>query len=269
LSVETGPRILRLGIRSVAFLGLFFGAWLLARDPYGRILAGTLNAVLPMLESLDLTDRVTFVPSERSFAVLSSKVILPPDAKVHGFASDLHFGVVVFAALVFATLPNLRLRTRAILVALGAVLLFPVHILEIHVFNQLWYATAATNVRASYTDGQAQLYNWIAQVLRHGEMAFPVVLWVFVYFAPLRPAARPQAPATRRPPPPGPPPPPEPLPRRPPPAGEFSAPRPGDKKRGPARRTLNRPSDPVDRAAPDPGTALGVESVFRQKVRRS
>ena len=196
MSVETGPRILRLSIRSFAFLGLFFCAWLLVKDPYGHLLAATLNAVLPLLESLDVTDSVTFLPDEGAFVIFSSKIILPSDhPKVFSLSADLHFGLVVFAALVFATLPNLRVRTRALLVLLGAAILFPVHVFEVHVFCQTWYATEPTNIRASYSDGQAGFYNWTAQTLRHGETAFPLVLWVFVYFG-LRGIERTSEPST-------------------------------------------------------------------------
>lgn len=181
MSEDTGRRILLLSVRCIVFLGLFFVLWVATSGAYSRLIAGTLDAGISSVEDLELTESVRYDAASHAI-VVHSRAVADPDRQFHAFDAEFHFGTVLFAGLIFATLPNISLLARLALVVSGLVLLFPVHLLEMHVFNQVWYAFEGANVTRSYTDAQRSFYNWFAQVLKHGETAFPLVLWVFPYF---------------------------------------------------------------------------------------
>ncbi len=162
------------------FLLAFFALWIAIGPAYTRLLAVSFDAIVPHLESLRLTESVSYDAASDSIVVSAPIVFGNP---LHGFDGTFHFGTVLFAALLFATLPNLTILRRALFVAAGLLLLFPIHLVELQVFNQAWYAFYGEQASRSYTDGQRSFYNWTAQVLKHGEIAFPLILWVFGYFA--------------------------------------------------------------------------------------
>jgi len=176
---------------------LFFGVWLLVRGPYTEALAATLDWLAPRIEDPHVTDRV-WVPEPGEeppegirlgpgqnlpagdVVVLSRVVFQEP---IHPFGGNFHFGTVIFAALVFATLPNLVVLARLLIVLAGTLVLFATHVAELHFLNQTWYSTLGYAVTGSYTDAQRRFLNATANVFKHGETTFPIALWVFAHFA--------------------------------------------------------------------------------------
>ncbi len=180
MSDDTGRKVLLLSVRCLVFLLAFFALWIALGPYYTRVLAAAFDALAPTLETPKLTESVAYDAASDSIVVTAPIVFSSPQ---HGFDGTFHFGSVLFAALVFATLPNLTLLVRFALVLAGLLLLVPIHLAELHVFNQAWYAFYGEHAARSYTDGQRSFLNWTAQVLKHGEIAFPLILWVFAYFS--------------------------------------------------------------------------------------
>lgn len=180
MSDDTGRKVLLLSVRCLVFLLAFFALWIALGPYYTRVLAAAFDALAPVLETPKLTESVAYDAASDSIVVTAPIVFSSPQ---HGFDGTFHFGSVLFAALVFATLPNLTLLVRSVLVFAGLLLLVPIHLAELHVFNQAWYAFYGEHAARSYTDGQRSFLNWTAQVLKHGEIAFPLILWVFAYFS--------------------------------------------------------------------------------------
>jgi len=136
------------------------------------------------VESREIDDRPMFV--------IHCKALERPFV----FHGDFHFGNVLFAALLFATLPHVRVPRRFVLLAGGTVILFLVNLLQFFFYVQTYYAmpgNAGPIIANSFAYPRGipgwfgitprDFFNYGSAVLQLGERLIPVLLWVFVHFA--------------------------------------------------------------------------------------
>ena len=159
-------------MRCLTFLALLFPLWIATSNLYTLALASALDRLLPLIESPWLSQSVL----ERGGDIVVSTRL----GTEHAYAGNFHFGTVIFVALVLATLPNLSVAMRALVIGAGLLVLFPIQLFEIHFLNQTLYSWQLSPT--SYKDPWPRIYNETAKVFKHGETAFPIALWVFAYF---------------------------------------------------------------------------------------
>ncbi len=151
--------------------------WFLLTPTYNRLLASSVNVVLPLVEDPLVTHLVGW---KHNILIVRSDTAFTKEMRIQGFTGYLtHFNLILLVALVLAP-RRIEWRRRCQILAIGLGILFLLHVVYLLVGIKFFQQPELE----AFQSPTGRLYVWgVNFYLSIASQLFPVLLWMALYRA--------------------------------------------------------------------------------------